>query len=183
MPTNDYNHAGSDRYRLDDAGVLSIFLSAGIFATTIQAQDFKDVVGDKLIGRQTLPIIFPSYSRYTVIVGLLAWTATLSQIWHLDHLVAVIFFALAIYVGMRFLKYEGVHDDQVSFYFYNVRHTFYLLTIISLTSIKYCIGLAIRCAYPSGLLAFRRHSAGVCDYVEVLDSTTEDNVDVVRICL
>lgn len=51
----------------------------------------------------------------------MAWTVTLSQIWQLDSLTALGFMALALYVGVRFLAYKGIYNDQVSFYFYNVR--------------------------------------------------------------
>ena len=36
---------------------MAVIASAGIFLTTIQAQDFKDTEGDRLIGRKTLPIV------------------------------------------------------------------------------------------------------------------------------
>ncbi|KAI0066615.1 hypothetical protein BV25DRAFT_1796908 [Artomyces pyxidatus] len=112
--------AGSDPHILDGIAVLSICCSAGIFATTIQAQDFKDEHGDRMIGRQTIPIVLPSIARYTVIVPLLLWSGGLSMTWHLNPLISTAFLSLALFVGTRFLKYKSVPADQVSFYWYNV---------------------------------------------------------------
>ncbi|KAJ6544324.1 hypothetical protein B0H19DRAFT_1380609 [Mycena capillaripes] len=48
--------AKDDKSCLDNAGWLAILLSASIFATTIYAQDFRDVIGDALINRDTIPL-------------------------------------------------------------------------------------------------------------------------------
>ncbi|KAF8959405.1 UbiA prenyltransferase family-domain-containing protein [Flammula alnicola] len=53
--------AGSNQSKLDFAGSFSIFIIASILATTIQAQDFQDVDGDKLVGRRTLPSPFRTF--------------------------------------------------------------------------------------------------------------------------
>ncbi|KAF9552396.1 hypothetical protein CPC08DRAFT_646965 [Agrocybe pediades] len=112
--------AGKDAHYLSNVGVLSICFSAGIFATTIQAQDFKDKEGDRTIGRKTIPIVFPDIGRYTVIVPMLAWSVGLSIVWGLDILTAVLFTCLALWVGGRFLALRSIHADQVTFYWYNV---------------------------------------------------------------
>ena len=101
--------------------MYSILASTGIFASTIHAQDFKDVEGDSLIGRKTLPIVAPKHARKTILVGLLAWSVALNAIWHLDIVSSMTFLALAATVGVRFLLYKTVPDDQYSFYLYNVR--------------------------------------------------------------
>ncbi|KII83628.1 hypothetical protein PLICRDRAFT_32827 [Plicaturopsis crispa FD-325 SS-3] len=112
--------ARCDRTSLDGAGIISVVCSFGIFLTTIQAQDFKDTEGDRLIGRQTLPLVVPSIARYTVISGLLCWSIGLSFLWQLDIMTSLCFHALALLVGVRFLKYKTIPQDQVSFYLYNV---------------------------------------------------------------
>ncbi|THH17016.1 hypothetical protein EW146_g3716 [Bondarzewia mesenterica] len=112
--------AGSDYHRLDRVAVLSVCISAGIFATTIHSQDFKDEHGDRAVGRQTIPIIFPSVARYTVVVPLLLWSIGLSAIWKLDAFTSVAFMSLAAFVGLRFLTLRTVASDQISFYWYNV---------------------------------------------------------------
>ncbi|KAI0043716.1 hypothetical protein FA95DRAFT_1498188 [Auriscalpium vulgare] len=112
--------AGSDRHSLDGVGILAIAISAGIFATTIQAQDFKDRDGDGAIGRQTIPLVLPSIARYTVIIPLLLWSTGLSVLWRLDAVAGCTFVALATFVGVRFLGHTSIPEDQVSFYWYNV---------------------------------------------------------------
>ncbi|KAJ7171158.1 UbiA prenyltransferase family [Mycena filopes] len=112
--------AGLNPHSLDSIAVLSICISAGIFATTIHAQDFKDEIGDRAIGRQTIPIVLPSIARYTIIVPLTLWSAGLTVVWKLDLAASTAFMSLAIFVGMRYLISRSVHSDQVSFYWYNI---------------------------------------------------------------
>ncbi|CAL1711939.1 unnamed protein product [Somion occarium] len=112
--------ASSDRTYLDSTAILAIFLSASIFATTIHAQDFEDVPGDKLIGRRTLPIVHPNWARFTVIATLSFWSFTLWQIWELDFGIASAFVALALYVGYRYIALTSIAQDQTSFKCYNV---------------------------------------------------------------
>lgn len=102
--------------------MLSIALSAGIFATTIQTQDFKDIEGDRLIGRQTLPINLPWIARFTVLPILLAWSIGLSFVWRIGFEVSVPFVGLAALIGVRFIVKRDVASDKISFYYlYNVR--------------------------------------------------------------
>ncbi|KAJ7616114.1 UbiA prenyltransferase family-domain-containing protein [Roridomyces roridus] len=112
--------ARDDRTLLDATGWLSIFLSGSIFATTIYAQDFRDVVGDALINRDTIPLRWGSPSRYMLFVGVVAWSLALSIIWHLDMWSAVSFTALGIYAGSRFIRYTTVEEDRNSYFYYNV---------------------------------------------------------------
>ena len=90
-------------------------------ASTYHVQDFKDVEGDRLIGRRTLPIVAPQHARKTVISGLVAWSVALALIWELDVLASAVLLLLGAVVGGRFLLYRSVRADQVSFYLYNVR--------------------------------------------------------------
>ena len=101
--------------------VTSIITSAGILATTIQAQDFKDTEGDQLIGRKTLPIVAPHSSRPILMISLLLWAIGLSKIWELDPLASSTFILLALTVGVRFMLLKSIKSDQRSFYLYNVR--------------------------------------------------------------
>ncbi|EED83007.1 predicted protein, partial [Postia placenta Mad-698-R] len=104
----------------DGTSIRALLLSAGIFATTIHAQDFKDVQGDQMIGRLTIPIVFPEIACYTIIIGLLVWSTILVNIWDVDEIVSGAFIIMATFVGVRFLAKRGVWHDQVSFYWYNV---------------------------------------------------------------
>ncbi len=68
---------GNNRHYLDNTARLSVLCSAGIFFTTIQSQDFKDVEGDSLIGRQTIPIVHPKLAAPTlamVLRGMVRWS-------------------------------------------------------------------------------------------------------------
>ncbi|KAJ7276813.1 UbiA prenyltransferase family-domain-containing protein [Mycena rebaudengoi] len=112
--------AGPNAHVLDTVALLSIAISAGIFATTIHAQDFKDQVGDRAIGRQTIPIILPSIARYTVIVPLTVWSGGLVFVWKLNLPAAFAFISFAIFVGVRYMVSRTVHNDQISFYYYNI---------------------------------------------------------------
>ncbi|EIM79583.1 uncharacterized protein STEHIDRAFT_69322 [Stereum hirsutum FP-91666 SS1] len=112
--------SGTDPSRFTSTMLLAISISAGIFATTIQAQDFKDIRGDSLIGRKTLPIVLPSVARPTLLVALLVWSLSLTHIWRLDFTTACTLIALSCFVGVRFVFLQGEKDDQISFYWYNV---------------------------------------------------------------
>lgn len=100
--------------------VWSIVFSVGIFATTIQSQDFKDIDGDKAIGRQTIPIVWGRFAKYTVIVPLLAWSVGLSIAWQLDWMAGAAFVALATFIGLQYVVGHTVREYQVAFYWYNV---------------------------------------------------------------
>ncbi|KAI0310846.1 UbiA prenyltransferase family [Amylostereum chailletii] len=110
---------GVNSHALDCTGVLAVCVSTGIFATTIRAQDFKDEDGDRAVGRCTVPIVFPTCGRWTVIVPLIAWSSCLGVVWELDGMTAIAFMTLALYVGGQFVSLSAVSDDQVSFYWYN----------------------------------------------------------------
>ncbi|KAI0645041.1 UbiA prenyltransferase family-domain-containing protein [Trametes meyenii] len=112
--------AGSDPRRLDGIALCSILASTGIFATTIHTQDFKDEHGDRAIGRRTIPIVFGSAAKYTVIVPLCLWSLGLSVFWGLDVWTGAAFTLLAVYVGALYLRAKTVYEFQVAFYWYNV---------------------------------------------------------------
>ncbi|KAL5535076.1 hypothetical protein ACEPAF_3169 [Sanghuangporus sanghuang] len=112
--------ASENRHGLDNISILSVLCSAGIFATTIQAQDFKDTEGDRLVGRKTLPIVAPSVARPTLMLALLAWSSALSSLWRLAAVPAIVFHFLALSVGGRFMTLKSIKADQRSFYLYNV---------------------------------------------------------------
>ncbi|KAL5514483.1 hypothetical protein ACEPAG_2571 [Sanghuangporus baumii] len=112
--------AGKDIHSLDAVSWLSILCSAGIFSTTIQAQDFKDTAGDILVGRQTLPLVHPALARPTLMLALATWSMALSIIWNLSAEVTLLFNILGATVGGRFIFKAGTKADQRSFYLYNI---------------------------------------------------------------
>ncbi|KAH9851147.1 UbiA prenyltransferase family [Lenzites betulinus] len=112
--------AGVDPTRMDGIALCSVLASVGIFATTIHTQDFKDVDGDRSIGRRTIPIVFGEAARWTVIVPLCMWSLGLSVFWGLDVITAAAFTALAVYIGILYLRAQSVHEYQKAFYWYNL---------------------------------------------------------------
>ena len=110
-----------DRTSLDNVAILAICCSAGIFATTIHTQDFKDVIGDEAVGRQTLPITQPSFARFTVPVVLTMWSVGLGYTWHLGWNTSLLFLSLASATSIRFFFLRTIEQDKNSFYYwYNV---------------------------------------------------------------
>ncbi|KAJ7502599.1 UbiA prenyltransferase family-domain-containing protein, partial [Mycena galericulata] len=112
--------ARNDKAHLDTAGWLAIFLSGSIFATTIYAQDFRDVVGDSLINRDTIPLRFGNPSRTMLLFGVVAWSIGLSLIWNVDIYSGVAFTAMGAYAGSRFIRHTTIEEDRKSYFYYNV---------------------------------------------------------------
>ena len=111
----------SDRRQLDLPGAFSILVIAAILATTIQAQDFQDVKGDEAVGRYTLPVAFPNFSRYTVLVTLVMWSLYLTTMWEITTPAGAGFTFLGITVGIRYYFWRSTKDDEWSYVLYNVR--------------------------------------------------------------
>ncbi|KAF9223003.1 hypothetical protein BS17DRAFT_782938 [Gyrodon lividus] len=112
--------AGADWSRVDQTGRLAIQLSTAVFASTLHAQDFKDVSGDRLTGRRTLPTIFPVASRISIALGIPLWSICLSLVWNLDLLSSAAFIAYSCFTGVRFVLYQKVDDDRRSCKFYSL---------------------------------------------------------------
>ncbi|KAG1798041.1 UbiA prenyltransferase family-domain-containing protein [Suillus variegatus] len=105
---------------IDKAGALVVALSSIVFATTLHAQDFKDEEGDRLIGRHTLPTIFPKAARFSMMFGLPLWSYALSRIRKIDALSTTAFVLYGAFVGIRFVMYNTVGADKQSCKFYSV---------------------------------------------------------------
>ncbi|TCD63858.1 hypothetical protein EIP91_004872 [Steccherinum ochraceum] len=112
--------ASANRSVLDTIAMAAIGISSGILATTYQAQDLKDIHGDRIAGRRTLPIVAPTIARFSVSGGLLIWSLGLAALWQLQWDALLIFLAPAVFTAYRFLILKTVPEDQVSFYWYNV---------------------------------------------------------------
>ena len=126
------NKLASNRYKLDFPGAFSISVITAILATTIQAQDFQDVMGDKAVGRYTLPIAFPNFSRYTPLVTLVMWSLYLTAMWEITTPARVAFTFLGIIVGARYYFWRSTKDDEWSYVLYNVScFTFHYLHLLS----------------------------------------------------
>ena len=109
-------------HKLTNVNIAAVLISAATFATTTFAQDFKDVIGDKLVNRSTIPIVLPQgFTRVILAVLVLGWTTIFSTLWALPMVVKVIYFSLAITLGFRFIFHRSPEEDKTSYYyFYNV---------------------------------------------------------------
>ena len=100
--------------------MISVAVNALIILTTVHAQDFCDVAGDQLRGRQTLPIVWPEASRMVVVFMTPAWSFGLLWVTSISHLYATAFFGLGALVGMRFYFQCDADSDRLSYDYYNV---------------------------------------------------------------
>lgn len=109
--------------RLEPDALVAVLLSIAMFATTLQAQDFKDQEGDRSIGRRTLPIAHPSPARVSMFVGLPMWSICLTRVWGMDAFCSVAFIFYSGLVGFRFMVYKTTQADRLSCKLYSVSHT------------------------------------------------------------
>lgn len=108
-----------DPTQLTPLASLGICISGLVYLTTFHAQDFKDIHGDILVGRSTLPILWPDIARISMFIGMMAWSVILSLFWQLDLATSVAFAVMGSFTGYRFTKRTKVVEDQISFYWYN----------------------------------------------------------------
>jgi hypothetical protein len=101
--------------------MISFAINALIILSTIHAQDFRDEVGDKLMGRRTIPIVWPEGSRIGILLMLTGWSIGLSWACGLAFLFSVPFCAWAAFIGLRFFRKRTSEEDQRSYRYYNVR--------------------------------------------------------------
>ncbi|TFK49264.1 hypothetical protein OE88DRAFT_403802 [Heliocybe sulcata] len=100
--------------------INAVAISGLLLLTTIHAQDFKDVVGDRLQGRRTLPIAMPSLSRTSLFVAMSFWSFLLPQLWQVDLSIALPFGALGFLVGLQCYWYRSAKADRIMYMIYNV---------------------------------------------------------------
>ncbi|KAF4621148.1 hypothetical protein D9613_000280 [Agrocybe pediades] len=91
---------------LDGTAYTALTCSALLILTTITAQDFADVEGDKLSHRRTMPIIAPNGSRW---------------VWGLDMYSGCGFLALGTLVGLRYFCFRDPRSDRSSYVLYNAK--------------------------------------------------------------
>lgn len=116
---------------MDGTAILAISQSAAILTTTIHIQDFRDVAGDRHVGRRTFPLISDYWARRSVAATLLAWSLSLARVWQLDVYSAIVFIGLAVVIGARLLMSSTVAEDSTSYQIYNVCSFLYHLLHLS----------------------------------------------------
>ncbi|KAJ7090840.1 UbiA prenyltransferase family [Mycena belliarum] len=106
---------------LSQTSIIAVVLSGLIFTTTGHAQDFRDRDGDAAIGRKTLAIVLPqTFARWSLMVLMLAWSAGLVYLWGPPLVVSAIFFGLATYTTVNFVRDYSQEADRVSYWWYNI---------------------------------------------------------------
>lgn len=109
-----------DPSRVSETAKLAVQLTIAVFTSTVHCQDFKDVEGDRLTGRCSVPIMFPIASRLVVGLGLPIWSYVLCCIWDIDRLCTTAFVAYGCFVGGRFLFLRTRDADKLSCKYYSV---------------------------------------------------------------
>ncbi|THH08109.1 hypothetical protein EW145_g2932 [Phellinidium pouzarii] len=116
--------AGGNVQALDPISYRAILCSAGIILCTIQAQDFKDTIGDAAVGRKTLPIVHPKVARPILLMLMVAWSIGLGIIWRLDLLTASAITMLGTYIGWAFVTERSPKEDKKNLFYYLVGNIF-----------------------------------------------------------
>ncbi|KAL1660540.1 UbiA prenyltransferase family-domain-containing protein [Schizophyllum commune] len=106
---------------LAPVAIHALVIVALLLATTVHAQDFRDVAGDAAIGRTTLPMVLPpSFARSSLAVLLVSWSTTLVHFWELPAGVAGLLYALAGTTALLFIRGGTEKADQDACWWYNV---------------------------------------------------------------
>ncbi|KAG9318047.1 hypothetical protein JVU11DRAFT_111 [Chiua virens] len=110
----------SSRTHFDRTSLIAFLASGLVLLTTIHAQDFADAEGDARVGRCTLPMIAPEWSRVSMLVALPLWSIALSALWGLGLVNGTVFLCLGAFVGSRYFRFRDVKHDEKSYLLYNV---------------------------------------------------------------
>jgi 1,4-dihydroxy-2-naphthoate octaprenyltransferase len=105
---------------LDFVSVTAVIISGILIFSAIQAQDFPDVEGDKVVGRMTFPIYAPELSRLLTLFATVAWSVFLSWFWDVGPISTAVFVSLGIHVGLRYYCWRTLEADKRSYLIFNV---------------------------------------------------------------
>jgi len=100
---------------LDTHIVLAIAVNSLTILTTIHAQDFQDEFGDRLQGRQTLPIAWLEGSRTLMLIMTLVWFFVLISISPVKDFYAAAFAGIGAIVSMRLYFQRSAGSDELSY--------------------------------------------------------------------
>ncbi|KAI0262562.1 UbiA prenyltransferase family-domain-containing protein [Gloeopeniophorella convolvens] len=107
-------------HAMDVVSVTAVVISGILIFTTIQAQDFPDVEGDKALGRMTFPIYAPEFSRAFTLFATIAWSMFLSWFWGVGPISTAVLMSFGAYVGMRYYLWRTLEADKKSYLIFNV---------------------------------------------------------------
>jgi 4-hydroxybenzoate polyprenyltransferase len=106
---------------MDFVSVTAVIISGILIFTTIQAQDFPDVEGDKALGRITFPIYAPEFSRAFTLFATVAWSMFLCWFWGIGPFSTAFLVIFGTYVGLRYYRCRTLEADKKSYLIFNVR--------------------------------------------------------------
>lgn len=90
-----------------------------VILSTIHAQDFRDMEGDALKGRTTIPLLMgPESARWTLAVILLFWSVICPYYLGLSRYSYFIPVALGGFTGLKFVRNIDTASDKKSFHLY-----------------------------------------------------------------
>jgi len=98
----------------------SVTVNSLIIFSTIQSQDFRDRICDEQMARWTIPIMWPTGGRISMLVILTTWSVGLSCACDIAYRFCVPFCMLGVFIGMRFIRKRTADGDQQSYQYYNV---------------------------------------------------------------
>jgi 4-hydroxybenzoate polyprenyltransferase len=98
-----------------------VTILSAVVVTSLHAQDFCDVVGDRAMGRTTLPILYPEASRLVTCATVVAWSVILPIYWHAGPTAAAALLSAGAFVAWRFWYLRTAAADRRSYVYYNVR--------------------------------------------------------------
>jgi len=114
-------HSEQD-HRINSDAARALVASGLVILTTVHAGDIPDVMGDRMLGRRTFPIIFPTMTRPTLAATLGLWSLFGSLIIREQSLAAsTLLSVLGAIVAARFLMLRTTRHDRMSCLLYNVR--------------------------------------------------------------
>ncbi|RXW15721.1 hypothetical protein EST38_g10133 [Candolleomyces aberdarensis] len=96
-----------------------LIVFALVIATTVHTQDFQDVEGDREIGRNTVPMMFPVSSRFLLLFLLPLWTTFIAAFSSPPIWLGAVYYGLSLVVAVRCVLYRSPKDDAWTNFFYS----------------------------------------------------------------
>jgi 4-hydroxybenzoate polyprenyltransferase len=151
-------------HRLTTLNITACVAGALTFATTNFAQDFKDVVGDTLAKRHTIPVSFSQdYVRPIIMALLVCWSLIHSRLWMLSPAAAAAYITLSVYIGVRFNLMKNLESDRTTYYyFYNVSALLLLYPIRNRADAFPPLAVAYHRLLSTSLLQAGQRPSGQC---------------------
>ena len=118
---------------VNETGLHWIVIISAIVLSTMQIQDLKDVVGDHMRNRQTMPLIFgDTVTRWSIAVPVLAWSVFCPLYLGLGVLGSGLPVTMGAYVAFRTLWKRSIQADRLSWQIW----AFWLISLYVLPLVK-----------------------------------------------